>query len=229
MGLAPYGEPRYADLIRDKLIIVAEDAHRRAGGAERIDNENDGDQERKDVVGEPGGKVHVFYSRWKNEAGFDGWLTCCEIAHAVGDSPEGPFETIDVAIAPRGGDWWDGGSCHNPTIHQVGDQYVLFYLGVFDGTVYTKRVGMAVSDSLYGPWKRTDEPIIQPDPDPAADRCCHRHCRRQSTPQPTWNGIHGLCSSPNDALGGWVVPADGFDPTKPERIDRVKRSAKGVA
>ena len=25
MGLAPYGEPRYADLIRDKLIIVAED------------------------------------------------------------------------------------------------------------------------------------------------------------------------------------------------------------
>ena len=116
----------------------------------------------------PDGKVHVFYSRWKNEAGFDGWLTCCEIAHAVGDSPEGPFETIDVAIAPRGGDWWDGGSCHNPTIHQVGDQYVLFYLGVFDGTVYTKRVGMAVSDSLYGPWKRTDEPIIQPDPDPAA-------------------------------------------------------------
>ena len=50
----------------------------------------------------------------------------------------------------------------------MGDQYVLFYLGVSDGTVYTKRVGMAVSDSLYGPWKRTDEPIIQPDPDPAA-------------------------------------------------------------
>jgi hypothetical protein len=116
----------------------------------------------------PDGKVHVFHSRWKNEAGFGGWITCCEIAHAVGDSPEGPFETVDVAIAPRGGDWWDGGSCHNPTIHKVGDQYVLFYLGVSDGTVYTKRVGMAVSDSLYGPWKRTDEPIIQPDPDPAA-------------------------------------------------------------
>ena len=25
MGLAPYGEPRYADLIREKLITVAED------------------------------------------------------------------------------------------------------------------------------------------------------------------------------------------------------------
>ena len=116
----------------------------------------------------PDGKVHVFYSRWKNEAGFGGWITCCEIAHAVADSPEGPYETVDVAIAPRGGDWWDGGSCHNPTIHRVGDKYVLFYLGVSDGTVYSKRVGMAVSDSLNGPWKRTDAPIIEPDPDPDA-------------------------------------------------------------
>ncbi len=116
----------------------------------------------------PDGKVHVFYSRWKNEAGHSGWITCCEIAHAVADRPEGPYETVDIAIAPRGGDWWDGGSCHNPTIHKVGDTYVLFYLGVSDGTAYTKRTGMAVSDSLYGPWKRTDAPMIEPDPDPAA-------------------------------------------------------------
>jgi hypothetical protein len=116
----------------------------------------------------PDGKVHVFYSRWKNEAGPSGWITCCEIAHAVADRPEGPYETLDVALAPRGGDWWDSGSCHNPTIHRVGDKYVLFYLGVSDGTAYTKRTGMAVSDSLHGPWERSDRPIIEPDPDPKA-------------------------------------------------------------
>ncbi len=114
------------------------------------------------------GKVHVFYSRWKNEAKHQGWITCCEIAHAVSDSPEKPFETVDVAVTGRGGDWWDAMTCHNPTIHKVGDKYVLFYMGTSDGTPYTKRVGMATSDSLYGPWERTDKPIIEPNPDPNA-------------------------------------------------------------
>jgi hypothetical protein len=116
----------------------------------------------------PDGKVHVFYSRWLNEADHQGWLTCSEIAHAVADQPAGPYETVDVAVTGRGGDWWDAMTCHNPTIHRIGDKYVLFYMGTRDGTVYTKRVGIAVSDSLYGPWTRTERPIIEPDPDPAA-------------------------------------------------------------
>ena len=116
----------------------------------------------------PDGKVHVFHSRWKKEVGFGGWLTSCEIAHAISDNPEGPYETVDVALAPRGGSWWDGGSCHNPTIHKVGEKYVLFYMGASDGTVYSKRIGIAISDSLYGPWERKDHPIILPDSDPSA-------------------------------------------------------------
>ena len=48
----------------------------------------------------------------------------------------------------------DGGSCHNPTIHKVGEKYVLFYMGASDGTVYSKRVGIAISDSLYGRGKK---------------------------------------------------------------------------
>jgi hypothetical protein len=116
----------------------------------------------------PDGKVHVFYSRWPVSAGFGGWLTCCEIAHAVAEQPEGPYETVEVVVAPRGGDWWDSTTCHNPTIHRVGNRYVLFYMGTSDGTVYTKRIGMATADSLDGPWKRSDRPIIEPDPDPAA-------------------------------------------------------------
>ena len=29
------------------------------------------------------GKYHIFYSRWKKEYGFNGWLTHSEIAHAT--------------------------------------------------------------------------------------------------------------------------------------------------
>lgn len=116
----------------------------------------------------PDGKVHVFYSRWVNESEHVGWLTVSEIAHAVADDPAGPYETVDVAITGRGGDWWDSMTIHNPTIHQTDGKYVLFYMGNSDGTVLTKRVGMAMSDSLYGPWERCDEPLILPDPDPNA-------------------------------------------------------------
>ncbi|ADE53637.1 glycoside hydrolase family protein [Coraliomargarita akajimensis] len=116
----------------------------------------------------PDGKVHVFYSRWKNEAEHIGWLSCCEIAHAVADNVAGPYETVDVAITGRGGDWWDSMTCHNPTIHKVGEKYALFYMGNSDGHQRTKRVGVATSDSLYGPWERCDQPIIEPDPDPNA-------------------------------------------------------------
>lgn len=116
----------------------------------------------------PDGRVHVFYSRWKNEADHQGWLTVSEIAHAVADDPAGPYETVDVAVIGRGGEWWDAMTCHNPTIHKIGEKYVLFYMGTSDGTAYTKRLGMATSDSLDGPWERSDEPIIMPDPDPNA-------------------------------------------------------------
>jgi len=116
----------------------------------------------------PDGKVHVFYSRWKNEATHLGWLSCCEIAHAIADKPEGPYKTVDIALKGRGGDWWDAMTCHNPTIHLVGDKYVLFYIGTSEGSIYSKRIGMATSDSLYGPWTRSEIPIIEPDLDPTA-------------------------------------------------------------
>ncbi len=110
----------------------------------------------------PDGKIHVFYSKWPNEAQHQGWLTCCEIGHAIADSVEGPYEVVESALKGRGGDWWDSMTNHNPTIHKVGDRYAIFYMGNCDGTVYTKRAGVAISDSLYGPWKRSDTPIVLP-------------------------------------------------------------------
>jgi len=110
----------------------------------------------------PDGKVHVFYSKWVNRAKHQGWITCCKIGHAVADHIEGPYTILENAIEGRGGTWWDAMTCHNPTIHKVGEQYALFYMGTQDGTVHTKRIGIAVSDSLDGPWKRSDEPLILP-------------------------------------------------------------------
>ncbi len=109
-----------------------------------------------------------------------GWLISCELAHAVGDSPEGPFEFVDIALEGRGGEYWDSWSVHNPSVYKVGNKFVLLYMGT-DGSklgiskdefldqtqedqdrmhmelVASQRVGMAISDSANGPWKRVSD------------------------------------------------------------------------
>jgi beta-xylosidase len=117
------------------------------------------------------GKVHVFYSRWLDRYGMGGWLHKCEIAHAVSDRPEGPYTHEDVALPPRPG-YWDSTTCHNPHIQYLDGMYYLFYMGNSDGTVFTKRIGMAKSQSLYGPWERTDHPLLDVGGRGAWDDCC---------------------------------------------------------
>lgn len=133
------------------------------------------------------GRIHVFFSRWVNRASHYGWVMCCEVAHAVADSPAGPYEVKDVALEGRGGRAWDSWSIHNPTVHKVGDKYAIFYMGsdgshfdksrdelielsrsdweaywpYFKDLVAHKSVGLAVADSLDGPWKRVgDAPAV---------------------------------------------------------------------
>ncbi|HYG20131.1 MAG TPA: glycoside hydrolase family protein [Ohtaekwangia sp.] len=109
----------------------------------------------------PDNKVHVFYSRWRAEKKMGGWLNGCEIAHATASSPEAPFEYIQTVLAPRGGDAWDATTCHNPHIQFVDGKYCLFYMGNSNGRTNTKRIGLATADSLYGPWRRPDQPLLQ--------------------------------------------------------------------
>ncbi|MCO6044330.1 glycoside hydrolase family protein [Aeoliella sp. ICT_H6.2] len=118
------------------------------------------------------GKVHVFYSRWPQGKGMGGWITCCEIAHATADTPAGPYETMDVAIAPRGEGYWDATTCHNPHVQKIGDEYCLFYMGNSNGKTNTKRVGLATADSLSGPWRRQEKPLLEPGPEGAWDDHC---------------------------------------------------------
>ena len=114
----------------------------------------------------PDGRVHVFYSRWPKEDGWTGYIYDCEVAHAVADDPAGPYEPAAEPVALSGafGDSeWDAMSIHNPDVHRVGDRYVMLYYGsnIYDVRRIEGKLGLAVADSLDGPWERNPEnPII---------------------------------------------------------------------
>ena len=108
----------------------------------------------------PDGKVHVFFSRWNASKGMGGWINSSEIAHAVAEKPEGPYAEIETILAPRGDGYFDGTTCHNPHIQYVDGKYFLFYIGNSNGKTNTKRIALATSDSLYGPWERPDKPLL---------------------------------------------------------------------
>lgn len=130
------------------------------------------------VLGEDN-KYHMFASRWKKDVPMHpGWLIKSEVVRAVSDTPEGPFTFEEVVLPARGAQFWDGRSTHNPHIKKIDDTYVLYYMGTthpfpdnYENTdaVVTcaranKRIGIAISKSVFGPWKRTDFPILSTRP-----------------------------------------------------------------
>ncbi|MFV0391925.1 MAG: hypothetical protein ACK5KP_08615 [Paludibacteraceae bacterium] len=44
------------------------------------------------------GKYHLFYSRWKRDYTFYGWLTHSTVAHAVSDNPVGPYKYVRTVL-----------------------------------------------------------------------------------------------------------------------------------
>ena len=114
-------------------------------------------------------KYHIYYSRWPKELGMSAWVTHSEVAHAVSDSPFGPFEFSDVALSVRGEGYWDGLVTHNPTIHFFDGCYYLYYTGNIGFTDKPgeywehrnrQRIGIAKADNPYGPWERVNQPLI---------------------------------------------------------------------
>jgi hypothetical protein len=106
------------------------------------------------------GLIHVFFSRWDAKKGMGGWIKGSEIAHAVADKPEGPYRFVETVLQPREG-YFDATTCHNPLITKVDGKYCLFYMGNSNGKTNTKRIGLATADSLNGPWKRPDKPLLE--------------------------------------------------------------------
>lgn len=131
------------------------------------------------------GFYHMFASRWpKHLPMHPGWLLESEVVRAVCEKPEGPYVFKEVVLGNRGAAYWDGRSCHNPQIRKHGDTYLLYYTGithpfedVSEGEEITlkdkrvisarsnKRIGLATSNSVLGPWKRMDKPILETRPD----------------------------------------------------------------
>jgi hypothetical protein len=125
------------------------------------------------------GLYHMYYSRWKSAYGFNAWVTHSEIAHAVAKRPGGPFGFKDVALPPRGVEFWDGLTTHNPTIHRFNGKYYLYYMGNTGDGIATstlnfvhrnnQRIGVAWADDPDGPWHRADKPLVDVSRDEMAD------------------------------------------------------------
>lgn len=134
------------------------------------------------VVQGEDGKYHMFASRWSKALSFKPhWLTNSEVVRAVADKPEGPYTFQEVVLPPRGAEYWDGMMTHNPSIHKSGSTYLLYYTGTtYSGSMpdaehqeplglsekarearRNQRIGLAVSKSVYGPWVRPNEPVLQ--------------------------------------------------------------------
>ena len=107
------------------------------------------------------GKTHLFVARWPGKLKVDpGWRSHSEIAHYIGNSPEGPFSFSDIALKGTGEETWDRYGAHNPVIHKVGEKYVLLYIGNDDPKPpvhpSNQKIGMAISNSLSGPWEKVN-------------------------------------------------------------------------
>lgn len=130
------------------------------------------------------GKYHMYYSRWKYELGHMGWVTDSEVAYAVAEQAEGPYEYVNVALPARGKAFWDGTTTHNPTVFKKDGKYYLYYMGTTspvkaqqptsmkhkDWWIYrnNQRIGVAWADSPKGPWNRLGKPVIDVSSDPNA-------------------------------------------------------------
>jgi hypothetical protein len=108
---------------------------------------------------------HLFASRWPAEHRMDGWTRFSEVVRASSTHLLGPYAFQEVVLQKRTNNW-DNTRAHNPKIVKAGGKFVLFYIDTSNET------GIAVADSIAGPWQRRDKivmrvsnpaPLIQPD------------------------------------------------------------------
>ncbi len=117
-----------------------------------------------------GDTYHLFAARWPKGHPFpEDYRWHSEIVRATAKNPLGPYTFQEVVIGKRDRAFWDSNMAHNPTIHRIGDTYVLYYIGSDDHTLQPggklplRRIGFATAKSITGPWTRSDRPLIPED------------------------------------------------------------------
>jgi hypothetical protein len=117
------------------------------------------------------GKIHIFGSRWPAAEGMEGWTgPNAEIAHFIGDTPQGPFKYVGAvmktAMFP---DPKTMAGPHNPRLEYVDGKYILLYICQNPSGATKQRVGMMIANNLNGPWKFVGDKggiIVQTSDDP---------------------------------------------------------------
>lgn len=114
-----------------------------------------------------GSTYHLFASRWpKGDEFARDYRQHSEIVRATSSNILGPYQFQEVVIGERDSLYWDSNMSHNPTIHKIGNTYVLFYIGSDFTTLHPDKrhlyrsIGYATAQSITGPWKRSEKPII---------------------------------------------------------------------
>ena len=97
-----------------------------------------------------GDTYHMFASCWTSED-FNAWKTSF-IVRGTSKTLLGPYTFAGEVFRPRSGDFFDSQGCHNPKITFHNGKYYLYYLGI-----PAWKSGVAVSDSVEGPWERRKE------------------------------------------------------------------------
>src|SRR5215472_17113432 len=100
-----------------------------------------------------GDTYNMFASRWPLQYGLNGWTRYSECVRATSTNLFGPYQFQEVVLQKRP-DHWDNSRVHNVKIVKAGEKYVIFYINSANQT------GYAVSDSITGPWTRSDKPVI---------------------------------------------------------------------
>jgi hypothetical protein len=126
------------------------------------------------------GSYHAYYARWPVATGHNGWLTRCEIAHAVSDKPEGPFVYQRTVIASRNPGDWDVMNAHNPYAIVAEGKVCVYYITNRLADIADPETGdvprgtpwmvmrnsmvttVAIADDPNGAFTRAREPVVVP-------------------------------------------------------------------
>jgi hypothetical protein len=148
-----------------------------------------------------GETYHMFASRWPAKYGLAGWTKYSECVRATSKELLGPYEFQEVVLQKRA-DQWDNSRVHNVKIVKAREKFVLYYINSANQT------GYAVADTVTGPWKRSDKPVINasnPAPLVRANGSVYVFCRLRDKQQVN----RGIAFIAHSYEGPYTVLANG--------------------